>query len=193
MTLGALIFYHPGAKEETMKARTLSGVTVAAAALVLAGCASSTKVPEGPQARTTIEPKSGSTVTGTTTFTELSTGGVRAQVHIEKASPGIHGLHIHEKGDCSDAEAKSAGGHFNPAGMPHAGPKDLKRHAGDLGNIEIKPNGTGDLEITSDLLTVKPGPNSVVGRSVVFHEKADDLTSQPTGNAGGRLGCGVIR
>ncbi len=177
-----------------MKTRTLSGLTLSiAAAFVLAGCASSPKAPEGPQAKATIESKSGSTVTGTATFVELSTGGVRAHVHIEKAPSGTHGLHIHEKGDCSDPEAKSAGGHFNPDGMPHAGPKDLKRHAGDLGNIEIRVNGTGDLELTSDLLTVKPGPNSVVGRSVVFHEKADDLTSQPTGNAGGRLGCGVIQ
>ncbi len=176
-----------------MKLTAISALTVGTAtALVLAGCASSPKAPEGPQARATIESRSGSTVTGTATFTEVSTGGVRVHVHIEHAAPGTHGLHIHEKGDCSDPEAKSAGGHFNPGGMPHAGPQELKRHAGDLGNIEIKANGTGDLDITSDLLTVKPGPNSVVGRSVVFHEKADDLTTQPTGNAGGRLGCGVI-
>jgi Cu-Zn family superoxide dismutase len=77
--------------------------------------------------------------------------------------------------------------------MPHAGPKETKRHAGDFGNIEIKADGTGDLDITSDMLTVKPGPNSVVGRAVVFHEKADDLTTQPTGNAGGRFACGVIQ
>lgn len=177
-----------------MKARTILGFTPAiAAAFVLAGCASSPTASGGPKARATIESKSGSTVRGSATFVELSTGGVRAQVHIEKAPPGVHGLHIHEKGDCSDPEAKSAGGHFNPTGMPHAGPKELKRHAGDLGNIEIQANGTGDLELTSDLLTVRPGPNSLVGRSVVFHEKADDLTSQPTGNAGGRLGCGVIQ
>jgi Cu-Zn family superoxide dismutase len=70
---------------------------------------------------------------------------------------------------------------------------DMKRHAGDLGNIEIKADGTGDLDMTDDMLTVKPGPNSVVGRSVIFHEKLDDLTTQPTGNAGGRFGCGVIQ
>jgi Cu-Zn family superoxide dismutase len=183
-----------------MKVRTLSALTfTAAAALALSGCAgagaSSAKAsaPEGPQAKATIEARSDSTVTGTATFTELSTGGVKAHIHIEKAPPGTHGLHIHEKGDCSDPKAASAGGHFNPGGMPHSGPTDMKRHAGDLGNIEVKADGTGDLDITSDMLTVKPGPNSVVGRSVVFHEKADDLTTQPTGNAGGRLGCGVIQ
>jgi Cu-Zn family superoxide dismutase len=171
-------------------------VAVAAAALALAeGCASSATsgAAEGAQARATIESRSGSNVTGMATFTELSTGGVRAQVRIENAPPGTHGLHIHEKGDCSAPDASSAGGHFNPGGMPHAGPGDMKRHAGDLGNIEIKADGTGTLELTSDLLTVKPGPNSVVGKSVVFHEKVDDLKTQPTGNAGGRFGCGVIR
>ena len=180
-----------------MKASTLSALTFsAAAALALSGCASSATAPapaEGPRASATIEARSDSTATGTATFTELSTGGVKVHVHIEKAPPGTHGLHIHEKGDCSDPKAASAGGHFNPGGMPHSGPMDLKRHAGDLGNIEIKADGTGDLDITSDMLTVKPGPNSVVGRSVVFHEKADDLKTQPTGNAGGRFGCGVIQ
>ena len=164
----------------------------AVAALIWAGCASA-KAPDGPTAKATLESKSGSAVNGTATFTELPTGGVRMRVHIEHASPGTHGLHIHEKGDCSDPEAKNAGGHFNPGGMPHAGPKETKRHAGDFGNIEIKADGTGDLDITSDMLTVKPGPNSVVGRGVVFHEKADDLTTQPTGNAGGRFACGVIQ
>jgi len=177
-----------------MKGKTITALTFsAAAALALSGCASSAKAPEGPQAKATIEARSDSTVTGTAMFTELSTGGVRAHVHIEKAPPGTHGLHIHEKGDCSDPKAMSAGGHFNPGGMPHSGPMDMKRHAGDLGNIEIKADGTGDLDVTSDLLTVKPGPNSVAGRSVVFHEKADDLKTQPTGNAGGRFGCGVIQ
>jgi superoxide dismutase, Cu-Zn family len=171
--------------------RTAILVSSSALALALVGSGTA-RAADAPQAKATIESKSGSTVTGTATFVELATGGTKVTVHIEHASPGTHGLHIHEKGDCSDAEAKNAGGHFNPNEMPHAGPKEMKRHAGDLGNIEIKADGTGDLTITSDMLTVKPGPNSVVGRSVVFHEKADDLTTQPTGNAGGRLGCGVI-
>ncbi len=196
-------------KPRNIPGALIAGAAAAAIALVAAGCASSSgtassgasassssssaNAAEGPQARATIEPKSGSTVSGTATFTELGSGGVRVRVHIENAPPGTHGLHLHEKGDCSDPEAKSAGGHFNPGQMPHAGPKDEKRHAGDLGNIEIGANGKGDLDVRSDLLTVRPGPNSVAGRSVVFHEKADDLTTQPTGNAGGRLGCGVIQ
>jgi superoxide dismutase, Cu-Zn family len=182
-----------GERRMTMKSwRTAALVSSCAGALALAGLAA-VRAADAPQAKATIESKSGSTVTGTATFTELVTGGTKVQVHIEHAPPGTHGLHIHEKGDCSDPEAKNAGGHFNPSGMPHAGPMEMKRHAGDLGNIEIKADGTGDLTLTSDMITVKPGPNSVVGRAVVFHEKADDLTTQPTGNAGGRLGCGVIK
>ena len=126
-------------------------------------------------------------------FTELPSGGVKVEVWVENATPGTHGLHIHEKGDCSAADASSAGPHFNAAGNPHAAPTDKARHNGDLGNIEIGADGKGHLEITSDMLTVKPGANSVVGKSVVFHEKADDLKSQPAGSAGGRFGCGVVQ
>jgi Cu-Zn family superoxide dismutase len=183
-------------KEERMNTRrgTLAAAAVAAAGLfALAGCASTPRPAAGPQARATIEPRSGSNVRGWATFTDRSTGGVAVVVHIENAPPGTHGLHVHEKGDCSAPDASSAGGHFNPGGMPHAGPSATQRHAGDLGNITIESNGTGHLEMVSDLLTVRPGPNSVVGKAVIFHEKADDLTTQPTGNAGGRLGCGVAQ
>jgi Cu-Zn family superoxide dismutase len=144
-------------------------------------------------AKAAIESKSGSKVTGKAVFTELPAGGVKAEIWIENATPGTHGLHLHEKGDCSAPDATSAGGHFNAAGNPHAGPSETARHNGDLGNIEVGADGMGHLEITSDLLTVKPGPNSVVGKAVVFHEKADDLKTQPTGNAGGRFGCGVVQ
>lgn len=170
-----------------------AGLAAAAGISLLAGCASTAKPAAGPQARATIEPRSGSNVRGWATFTDRSTGGVAVVVHIENAPPGTHGLHVHEKGDCSAPDASSAGAHFNPGGMPHAGPTETHRHAGDLGNITIESNGTGHLELVTDLLTVRPGPNSVVGKSVVFHEKADDLTSQPSGNAGGRLGCGVVQ
>ncbi len=144
-------------------------------------------------AKATIESRSGSKATGRAVFTEGPSGGVKAEVWIENAAPGSHGLHLHEKGDCSAADASSAGAHFNAAGNPHAGPADKARHNGDLGNIEIGADGKGHLELTDDLLTVKPGPNSVVGKSVVFHEKADDLKTQPSGAAGGRFGCGVVQ
>ena len=185
-----------------MRLRILSSIILGSAGAFLVGCASggataggtpaSAAAAAAPSAKATLEARSGSTVTGTATFTELPSG-VRVQVHVENATPGTHGLHVHEKGDCSDPEAKSAGGHFNPGGSPHAGPMVGMRHAGDLGNIEIGANGQGDLDVRTDLLTIKPGPNSVIGRAVIFHEKADDLTTQPTGNAGGRLACGVVQ
>lgn len=176
-----------------MKSQARFGLALTAAGVALiASGALAQKAAPAPGARATLESRSGSTVTGWATFTEVA-DGVKVVVHVEKAPPGAHGLHIHENGDCSDPEGKSAGGHFNPTGMEHAGPLDEKHHAGDLGNIEVKADGTGTLEITSRMLTVKAGPNSVVGRSVIFHEKADDLKTQPTGNAGGRLACGAIR
>ena len=148
--------------------------------------------PDAATAKAAIESKSGSKVTGRAVFTELPTGGVKAEIWIENATPGTHGLHIHEKGDCSAADATSAGGHFNAAGNPHAGPSDAKHHNGDFGNIEIGADGKGKLTMTSNMLTVLPGPNSVVGKAVIFHEKEDDLKTQPTGNAGARFGCGVV-
>jgi Cu-Zn family superoxide dismutase len=130
-------------------------------------------------------------ITGMVSFTQTE-AGVAIMAHIEGAPPGPHGLHVHEMGDCSAEDFKSAGGHFNPTGAPHGAPTDTERHAGDLGNMEIGEDGGGHFELDSDLLTVEEGPNSVVGRGVILHEKADDLVSQPTGAAGARLACGVV-
>ena len=173
-----------------MKKSTWAAAGLAAAALAWTwACASA---PPDPTALAIIESRSGSTVTGKVVFTQLSSGQTRAEIWIQGAAPGNHGIHIHDKGDCSAPDAASAGGHFNAAGNPHAAPTDPKRHNGDFGNIEIGADGKGHTVITTDMLTVTPGPNSVVGRSVVFHEKADDLTTQPTGNSGARFGCGVV-
>lgn len=172
-------------------ARLFASAGLAAAAALLAACAST---PSEPKATATIESRSGSPVTGRAVFTQLpGNAGTRCQIWIEHATPGTHGLHLHEKGDCSAPDAMSAGGHFNASGNPHAAPVDARRHNGDLGNIEIGPDGKGQLDETSNLLTVAPGPNSVVGKAVIFHEKADDLTTQPTGAAGARFGCGVVQ
>jgi Cu-Zn family superoxide dismutase len=184
-------------KEEAMR-RIGTLAAVAGAALVLGGLGSAAPAEAGDAAKpvaatATIESKSGSKVTGKAVFTELPSGGVKIEVWIENAMPGTHGIHLHEKGDCSAPDASSAGPHFNPSGNPHAGPAEARHHNGDWGNITIGQDGKGHLELTSDMLTVKPGPNSVVGKAVVFHEKADDLKTQPTGDAGGRYGCGVVK
>ena len=137
-----------------------------------------------------LQSASGSEVKGTLTF---AAGGdaVTVSGRITGLAPGSHGFHVHEFGDCSAADAASAGGHFNPAGHQHAGPKDAQRHVGDLGNIEAGPDGaaTVDLKDTKIALT---GAQSIVGRAVIVHAKADDLKTQPTGDAGGRQACGVV-
>lgn len=131
------------------------------------------------------------TIKGSADFTETD-AGVEVHVSVEGAPAGTHGFHIHETGDCSADDFTSAGGHFNPTGAPHGGPGDAERHAGDLGNIEIGDDGSGHLALTSDQITIAGSANSVVGRAVILHAGADDLTSQPTGAAGARLACGVI-
>ena len=144
------------------------------------------------QATATIESRSGSTVTGTATFEQVG-NKVKAVVEISGATAGQHGLHIHEKGDCSDPAAKSAGDHFNPGKSDHGGPEKPSHHAGDFGNMTIAEDGKGRLEIELDAISVGQGDNAIVGRAIVFHEKPDDLTTQPSGNSGVRQGCGEIK
>jgi Cu-Zn family superoxide dismutase len=118
--------------------------------------------------------------------------GVKVVAHIVGAPAGTLGLHVHDIGDCSAADFTSAGGHFNPTDAPHGGPEDAERHAGDLGNIVIGEDGSGHMELISDMLSLGEDDNSVIGRAVILHEKEDDLASQPTGAAGSRLACGVV-
>jgi len=130
---------------------------------------------------------------GTVTFTQHTDGGTEmvAELHGVQGA-GEHGIHVHEVGECSAPDFKSAGGHFNPQGTDHACPPTTPRHAGDFGNVEISADGSGHLDETSDLVTVTPGDTSVVGRAVILHAGRDDCTSQPSGDAGPRLACGVV-
>jgi Cu-Zn family superoxide dismutase len=142
---------------------------------------------------TPIEPKSGSSLRGRAVFTELPEGGVKVVIEVANVSPGKHGVHIHEKGDCSASDASSAGDHFDPDGHPHGLPPTAPRHIGDFGNIDVRPNGEGRLEIVAPRANLRLGdPHSFVGRSIIVHAKPDD-GSQPSGNAGERIGCGEIR
>jgi Cu-Zn family superoxide dismutase len=140
----------------------------------------------------TLQAKSGSKLAGKATFTETA-DGVKVAISLEGVKPGDHGAHVHEKGDCSAPDAASAGGHFNPGSHPHALPTTDPRHLGDLGNIVVGKDGKGTHEISIKGANLKPGdPSSFEGRSIIVHEKKDD-GGQPTGNAGGRIGCGEIK
>ena len=161
---------------------------IATATLVLlAACA---HTPAGPMAMATLQPTPGSTAQGTVHFQELRNGSVEVQVDLAGVPPGVHGFHIHEKGDCGD-NGNAAGGHFNPTGAPHAGPDTDTRHAGDFGNVTADANGIARTTFRTRSITVRDGSISVVGRAVMLHANPDDLTTQPTGNAGGRIACGV--
>jgi Cu-Zn family superoxide dismutase len=137
-----------------------------------------------------LAPTEGNNVSGTITFTQ-SEKGVWVVADLRGLSKGKHGFHIHEFGDCSSPDGMSAGGHFNPNGKNHGAPMDMSRHLGDMGNIEADESGKAHLEYTDPIIKLK-GPNSIIGKSVIVHKGEDDLKSQPAGNAGPRVACGVI-
>jgi superoxide dismutase, Cu-Zn family len=136
-----------------------------------------------------LQPTAGSEVNGTVTFSNTEVG-VTVSANVEGLPPtSAHGFHIHEFGDCSAADASSAGDHFNPDDQPHGAPDSMRRHAGDLGNL--LSNGVGVAQTNAIVLSFSE-ENSILGRSVVIHTGADDLKSQLAGDAGDRLACGVI-
>ena len=148
--------------------------------------------PTAKQAIATIAPASDSSVTGMAIFTQNG-DQITLTIEIQNASPGLHGVHIHENGDCSSPDGKSAGGHWNPTGVAHGKWGEGEFHLGDIGNITVGEDGTGSIELTTDLWEIGTGSDvDVVGKGIIVHADADDFTSQPSGNAGARIGCGVI-
>jgi superoxide dismutase, Cu-Zn family len=138
-----------------------------------------------------LHPTAGNKVTGTVTFTPVA-DGVQVHAEITGLAPGKHGFHVHEFGDCSAADGSSAGAHFNPTNQPHAGPDAAARHEGDMGNVEADGSGNAKLDYVDHQISLSNDPKSVIGRSVVVHTKPDDLKTQPTGDSGARIACGVI-
>ncbi len=132
----------------------------------------------------------GNNVSGTVTFTKAG-NAINVSADIKGLKPGKHGFHIHEYGDCSAEDATSAGGHFNPENVDHGAPSDSVHHVGDLGNIEAGNDGNANFEMTDSLLSFS-GSHSIIGRAIIIHGGEDDLKSQPSGNAGPRVACGVI-
>lgn len=122
---------------------------------------------------------------------------VRIHVQAEKLTPGVHGIHIHENGQCDPPDFKSAGGHFNPINHQHGFNNEKGFHNGDLPNIEVSNDGTIDVELVTSVVTLKKGEaNSLLkkkGTSIVIHADADDYVTDPAGNSGARIACGVIK
>jgi superoxide dismutase, Cu-Zn family len=133
-----------------------------------------------------------SKVAGSITFKQTD-DGVEVTANVENLTPGDHAWHVHEKGDCSAPDATSAGGHFNPENKKHGAPDGTEHHAGDFGNLTAGKDGKATATITMKGVTLEEGAaTSLVGKGFIVHEKKDDFKTQPTGNAGGRVACGVI-
>jgi superoxide dismutase, Cu-Zn family len=156
--------------------------------LVLAGCAS---MATGPSATASLVSTSGSTATGTVNLAQLADGSVEVTANLRGVPPGVHGFHIHEKGDCGD-NGNAAGGHYNPMNTPHGSPNTNPHHAGDFGNVTADDNGNVTHRFTTRSITIAEGPASAVGHAIIRHANPDDMTTQPTGNAGARIACGVV-
>ena len=158
--------------------------------LGLTGCAS--LAGSVPTADVALVARSGAAVTGTLTFTEGS-AGVRLRGEVRGLKPGAeHGFHIHEKGDCSAPDATSTGGHFNPGGTAHGRHGGEVHHAGDLPSLVADGNGVAKIDALLAGVTLGAGPTSIAGRGVIVHRDPDDYVTQPPGNSGARIGCGVI-
>jgi Cu-Zn family superoxide dismutase len=146
-------------------------------------------------AKSDIDAKSASKLKGKATFTDDGKGGITFRLEVSDAAPGQHAVHIHEKGDCSSPDGKSAGDHWNPMHEQHGkwGGEGGHFHLGDIGNLEVKPDGKGTLTLETNKWSAGGGAvNDIVGHAVVVHGGVDDFKSQPAGNAGPRIGCGVI-
>ena len=145
----------------------------------------------GPSAGARILAVAGSGVVGEATFTTLGEQ-VTLTVMVENALEGEHGIHIHEIGDCGQ-DGTAAGEHWNPTGALHGRFGSGDFHLGDIGNITVGPDGRGELELTTDLWTVADGSGTdVLNHAIILHEHQDDYVTQPSGNSGGPIACGVI-
>ncbi|HEY5803573.1 MAG TPA: superoxide dismutase family protein [Lysobacter sp.] len=185
-----------------LKSALRSAALAATAVLAVAACSSTptTKAPAAPAAVSTakaatvnLASASASLVSGKLSVVPMGDG-----VHITGEIGGLgpnstHAVHIHEKGDCSAADASSAGGHFNPSTSPHGKVDSGPHHGGDMNNIVADGEGVARVNVHASGVTLGGGAaNDVAGKAVIVHANADDYKTQPTGNAGGRIACGVI-
>ena len=149
-------------------------------------------VGSGPSAVASLDPTAGNATKGTVSFTQHG-GKVRVIAQVSGLRPGAeHGFHVHEKGDCSSGDGMSAGGHFNPAAKPH-GSLATDHHAGDMPNLKADSYGNASATFEIPGVSVGSGAADIVGKGLIVHRDPDDYKTQPTGNAGPRLACAVIR
>ena len=168
-----------------------SFIAATAAVALMAAC--QTTPPEPLTATAQLKSTKGNKTFGEATFEQVG-DKVRVVVFVQGLKPGQeHGLHIHEVGDCSSGDGLSTKGHFNPLGKPHGHPGSAERHAGDLPALKANKDGRANVQADLDLITVTPGPASIIGRGLIVHADPDDYKTQPTGNAGARIACGVIQ
>ena len=170
--------------------RTARIVSLVSATTLLAACAGMESA--GPKAEAKLESRSGSTVSGTVNF-YASGEKLRVEARIAGLTPGEHGFHVHEAGDCSAPDASSAKGHFNPAAKQHGHYGVAEHHAGDMPNLVADASGNAIVSGEVSMLSLGTDANSIVNRSVVIHADPDDYKSQPAGNSGKRVACGTIR
>jgi Cu-Zn family superoxide dismutase len=140
-----------------------------------------------------LAPTQGQQVRGTVSVRQDG-DGVRVTGEVSGLTPDqAHGFHVHEFGDCSAPDAASAGGHFAPEAHPHGAPDPAAHHAGDLGNVQADATGRATLDVRVPGLAIASGIRALAGRSLVVHAQPDDLVTQPSGNAGARVACGVVQ
>jgi len=191
--------------------RIATTTTFLLAALALAGCASPDKghdhgsadtgkggmmmdhmaMMKGKIAFASLTPTQGNNVRGLVVFHEMD-GHLMVHAKVSGLKPGAeHGIHVHEKGDCASADGTSAGGHFNPDGKPH-GPQNAAHHAGDMPALKADANGVADAKFMLHGVSLSGGPSDIANRAVIVHANPDDYKTQPTGNSGARVACGVV-
>jgi Cu-Zn family superoxide dismutase len=138
-----------------------------------------------------LQPTQGNAAAGSITFTQKG-DKVAVEAKVSGLPPGAHGFHIHEKGDCSAPDGMSAGGHFNPSAKMHGNPSNADHHIGDMPMLVADASGNASLSVELGPMAIGSGDADVVGKAVIVHKDSDDYTTQPTGNSGARIACGVI-
>lgn len=165
-------------------------LTITCVALIATACASTPS--GGPRAEARLEARSGSSVSGVVSFAQVG-DRLSIEANVSGLTPGEHGFHVHESGDCSAPDASSAKGHFNPGAKAHGHHGTSERHAGDMPNLVADAKGNARLKFEIGMLSLGNEPQGIIGRSVVIHADPDDYKSQPAGNSGKRIACGTIK